>query len=377
MDKLAAEFNRTNSGNTLTATQLDHESFKSSIRDDFRLGNTADVYSYWAGERVQSIVEQLSPVDDVLPQAEMKKLFGAAIVKSACTYNGRTYLVPLTQHYVGFFFNKKIFAQHGLTPPKDWNEFIRISEKLKATGVIPLALGSKSRWPAQFWFDYLLLRTATLEYRHKLLSGRASFNDPEVVRVFSMWRDLIKRGLFNKNTNDIEFDSGAAMMVRRGEAAMTLMGTWLIGYYNSPEINWHEDSEYGFFPFPIIDPQIPLVALGPIDGLVVPKQAKNAAGAKAVVKYFAGSAAQKIMSQGSGAIAPNLEVGHENYSPLKLAVQDEILRSRAWAFNYDLATLPVRAEVGLNLFAEFLEFPDHYKILLDKAEIRMKSPAGL
>ena len=109
MDKLAADFNRTNSGNTLTATQLDHESFKSSIRDDFRLGNTADVYSYWAGERVQSIVEQLSPVDDVLPQAEMKKLFGAAIVKSACTYNGRTYLVPLTQHYVGFFFNKKIF----------------------------------------------------------------------------------------------------------------------------------------------------------------------------------------------------------------------------------------------------------------------------
>ncbi len=371
MDKLAADFNQANSGNTLTATPLDHESFKSSIRDDLRIGNAADVYSYWAGERVQSIVDKLSPVDDVLSPEEMKKLFGDSVVKSACTYNGRAYLVPLTQHYVGFFYNKKIFAEHGLTPPKDWNEFLMLGEKLKSRGIVPLSLGAKAKWPAQFWFDYLLLRTAPLEYRQKLLAGRASFSDPEVVRVFSMWRDLIKHGFFNKHPNDVEFDSGAAMMVRRGEAAMTLMGTWLIGYYNSPEIGWHEDGDYGFFPFPTIDPNIPRVALGPIDGLVVPLQAKNLSGAKAVVKYFAGSHAQEEMSRGSGAMAPNLAVSDSAYSPLKLAIRNEISQSSAWAFNYDLATPYDRAEVGLNLFSEFLEFPDQYKIILDKAEARM------
>lgn len=161
------------------------------------------------------------------------------------------------------------------------------------------------------------------------------------------------------------------MMVRRGEAAMTLMGTWLVGYYNSPEIGWHEDSDYGFFPFPTIDPKIPRVALGPIDGLVVPLQAKNLSGAKAVVKYFAGSHAQEEMSRGSGAMAPNLAVSDSAYSPLKLAVRNEISQSSAWAFNYDLATPPDRAEVGLNLFSEFLEFPDQYKLILDKAEARM------
>lgn len=371
MDKLAADFNQANPGNMLTATPLDHESFKSSIRDDLRIGNAADVYSYWAGERVQSIVDKLSPVDDVLSPEEMKKLFGDSIVKSACTYNGRAYLVPLTQHYVGFFYNKRIFAEHGLTPPKDWNEFLMLGEKLKSRGIVPLSLGAKAKWPAQFWFDYLLLRTAPLEYRQKLLAGRASFSDPEVVRVFSMWRDLIKHGFFNKHPNDVEFDSGAAMMVRRGEAAMTLMGTWLVGYYNSPEIGWHEDSDYGFFPFPTIDPKIPRVALGPIDGLVVPLQAKNLSGAKAVVKYFAGSHAQEEMSRGSGAMAPNLAVSDSAYSPLKLAVRNEISQSSAWAFNYDLATPPDRAEVGLNLFSEFLEFPDQYKLILDKAEARM------
>ena len=53
---------------------------------------------------------------------------------------------------------------------------------LKGAGVKPFALGSKNRWPAQFWFDYILLRTAGPEYRAKLMAGEASYTDPEVMR---------------------------------------------------------------------------------------------------------------------------------------------------------------------------------------------------
>ena len=372
MEKLAAEFNRRQPGSILTATPLDHESFKTSIRDDLRLGNTADVYSYWAGERTQSIIDKLAPIDDALPEEKMKQLFGASIVKSACTYNGRIYFVPLTQHYVGFFYNKKIFAEHGLSPPKDWQAFLKAGDTLKARGVVPIALGSKSRWPAQFWFDYLLLRTAPIEFRQRLLSGRASFSDPEVIRVFALWGDIIQRGFFNKNPNEMEFDSGAAMMVRRGEAAMTLMGTWLIGYYNSPEIGWGEETDYGFFAFPTIDPQLPPVALGPIDGLVVPRQAKNIQGGKAVLKFFADRNAQEEISRGTGAIAPGLAVPDAVYSPLQKSIRAEISRASAWAFNFDLAAPPERAEAGLELFAQFLEFPRQYKVLLERTDKRLR-----
>lgn len=377
MASVAADFNRRNPGSILTETPLDHESFKASIRDDLRLGNTADIYTYWAGERVHALVDALSPIDDVLPPAAMKKMFTAPVVQSACTYNDRTYLVPLTQHYIGFFYNKKIFAEHGLTPPTTWAAFITLNKTLKAHGITPLALGSKAKWPAQFWFDYLLLRTAPLDYRQKLLSGQASYTDPEVERVFSMWRDLIKSGFFNARPNELEFDSGAAMLVRRGEAAMTLMGTWLIGYFNDPAVNWNEENGYGFFPFPTVDPSIPPVALGPIDGLVIPRAAKNSSGAKAVLRYFARSDVQEIISRGTGALAPNQEVRAESvYSPLKIIIAAEVARASAWAFNYDLATSPERAEIGLDLFAEFLEFPDQYQRLLGTVETRMQQGAS-
>lgn len=373
MTSIAADFNRQNPEHFLTATPLDHESFKTSIRDDLRVGNTADIYSYWAGERVQSIVDQLTPIDDVLPASEMKRLFPASVVESACTYNGRIYMVPLTQHYVGFFYNKKVFAELGLSPPATWAEFMQLNEKLKARGIVPLALGSKARWPAQFWFNYLLLRTAPLDYRQRLLAGKASYNDPEVARVFTLWRELINRGFFNAHPNELEFDNGAAMMVRRGEAAMTLMGTWLIGYFNDPEVQWAEDNGYGFFPFPTIDATIPAVALGPIDGLVIPRKAKNGSGAKAALRFFAAAPVQETISRSTGALAPSQEIRAESvYSPLKTRISAEVARASAWAFNYDLATSPERAEIGLDLFAEFLEFSDQPQRLLEKAEASMK-----
>ena len=376
MDAIAADINRQNPAYVFKHTPLDHESFKISIRDDLRLGNTADVYSYWAGARTQSIIDQLAPLDDVLPTNEMNKLFGASVVRSACSYNGQIYLVPLSQHFVGFYYNKKVFADNGLVPPTSWAEFLAVGEKLKAQKIVPVALGSKAKWPAQFWFDYLLLRTAPIDYRNKLLAGDASFADPEVKRVFSLWHDLIKAGFFNPRPNEIEFDSGAAMMVRKGEAAMTLMGTWLSGYFQGMKPAWSEDSDYGFFPFPTIDPAIPRVALGPIDGLIVPKSARNIEGAKSVLRYFTNSDVQEIVSRGTGAFAPNLAVGSSAYSPLKNAIRSEIAESSVWAFNYDLATRPENAEIGLSLFAEFLEFPDQYPMLLEKAEQRMKQPAA-
>ena len=377
MDGITTEINRQSSAYVLKQTPLDHESFKTSIRDDLRLGNTADIYTYWAGARTRSIIDQLTPIDDALPLEEMNKLFGSTVVQSACFYNGHIYLVPVTQHLVGFFYNKKIFAENGLVPPTNWDEFLAIGEKLKARKIVPVALGSKAKWPAQFWFDYLLLRTAPVAYRNKLLAGEGAFTDPEVRRVFSLWHDLIKGEFFNPHPNELEIDSGAAMMVRNGEAAMTLMGTWLIGYFNGMAPAWNEGSDYGFFPFPTIDPKIPSVALGPIDGLVVPKSAHNMAGAKAVLKFFASSPVQEALSRGTGSLAPNRQLpSNLAYSPLKNAIRNEIAQSSVWAFNYDLATSPENAEIGLNLFAEFIEFPDQYMMLLDKAEKRMKQVAS-
>ena len=93
-------------------------------------------------------------------QANLDSVVSKQVAASATTYNGKRYLIPFNYHYVGVFYSPKVFAAAGASTPKSWDEFLALCKLLKSKGVAPIALGSKNRWPAQFWFDYLLLRTA-------------------------------------------------------------------------------------------------------------------------------------------------------------------------------------------------------------------------
>jgi ABC-type glycerol-3-phosphate transport system substrate-binding protein len=362
VDEMALAFERQSSSYALKAVSLDHEAFKTSIQDTLAAGNPPDLYSYWAGARTASIVEHLAPVDDIWQQADLDRRFSPALIKAAVEYQGHKYFVPLTQHFIGFFYNKRLFEAHGLQPPTTWEEFLVVCETLKAKGVTPIALGARDKWPAQFWFDYLLLRTAPHEFRQALMAGEASFDDPRVMAVFDRWKQLLDKGYFNRDPhpNNLAWDSGANEMLYRGEAAMTLMGTWSIGYFTNAAHGWEAGKDFDFFPFPIIDPQLPKVAMGPIDGLILPKRAANPAGARQVMAYLAGVEAQQALSQGSGALAPNRLVPDTAYSDIQRRVAAEIQASPVFTFAFDLSVPPPVADLGLNAFADFLAFPDAY-----------------
>ncbi len=94
-------------------------------------------------------------------------------------------------------------------------------------------MGTDDKWPAQFWFDYLLLRTAGAEYRAALMAGEASYTDPEVIRAMELWKELFDAGCFadGATVNSLSMTDAADLLVD-GEAAMNLMGTWIMGYVN-------------------------------------------------------------------------------------------------------------------------------------------------
>lgn len=364
VDDMARVFNANNPRYELKAVALDHESFDASMQDTLQHGHPPDLYSYWAGERTAAVLADLEPIDDVWKQAKLDERFSASLIRAASVYRGKTYFLPLTQHVVGFFYSKKVFAAYGVQPPKTWEEFLAVCERLRSGGVTPIALGAKDRWPAQFWFDFLLLRTVPYEFRERLMAGSASYDDPKVHAVFARWAELIEKGYFNAAPNDAAWDKDANAMVHDGKAAMTLMGTWNLGHLAQKPYEWVPGKDYGFFPFPMIVPEIPAVALGPIDGIVIPKKAQNLPGAKEALVFLAGVEAQRAFSQGSGALAPNLDIPRSVYNEVQQHALDEIGRSPYFAFPYDLSTPPALAELGLNAFSEFLAYPKAYPTLL-------------
>ena len=58
-----------------------------------------------------------------------------------------TFAVPMASVIHGFFYNKAIFKELGLSVPGTEKEFLAVLEKIKANGkYIPLVMGTKDQW---------------------------------------------------------------------------------------------------------------------------------------------------------------------------------------------------------------------------------------
>lgn len=365
IDGMVATVNAKSPGYTVLARGLDHEAFKTMIPASLDRGTPPELFSYWAGERVRQLVikDKLLEIDDLWEQENLSAKFTPAIIESAVTYNGKKYLLPITQHIVVFFYNKQIFDNNGLSPPGSWPEFLALCKQLSSSGITPLALGARERWPAQFWFDYLLLRTAGPKYRERLMQGEQSYTDQQVMETYKIWSELLQSGYFNANANQLDW-AEATDLVRQGKVAMTLMGTWATQVFESEPLTLVPGKGYDFFPFPQMAENVPLVAVGPIDGIVLSRSSEHHDFAKKILAVFAGREAQEIMSRGSGALAPDHTVPESFYPSFRLRLKKEIDRANQWAFAYDLATPNAIADRGLDSFNELIEFPEQYRQIL-------------
>lgn len=361
-------------GIKIKESPVGHEDFKTDILVRAAGHSLPDVFSYWAGARVDFIVKSnsLRPIDGMWTSEKLDSVVAKPIADSATLYDGKRFLVPFNYHYAGLFYNKKVLADAGVTKlPATWDEFIALGKTLKEKGIAPIALGSKNRWPAQFWFDYLLLRTAGPDYRAKLMKGEASYDDPEVVAAMTLWKELLDQGFFVENANADDW-TDAADKVARGDAAMTLMGTWITGYWNGVGLVPGED--YDFFPFPKIKDGVANAAVGPVDGLVISANAANPDGAEKFLAFMMSNAdVQAKWAEAQGALSANVNVDPKTYNVVMQSAAKTVAEAEAFAFNYDLATTPPVAEVGLSMFTRFIDDPSKLDEILKAVAVDAKT----
>ena len=68
-----------------------------------------------------------------------------------CRSAAKLWALPADVAAVVLWYNREIFAEHGVGPPATYAEFVATCEKLKAAGVTPLALGNSDCWPGAFY----------------------------------------------------------------------------------------------------------------------------------------------------------------------------------------------------------------------------------
>lgn len=233
------------------------------IQARWRAGNPPEVnYGFFgptanAGDGLTYVhAGQVYSLDDAMkkPLASYGKPWKEAIlpaVRSQITSSedGKVYAAPEAVTTIQFFYNKKIFDQQGLQPPKTLDDLFAAADKLKAAGVTPFTVTGTFPPYMQLWMDYLLLRRAGAQNVQDAIAGKKDFASlPGVNEAAADLQRLTHSGYFLDGFRSTDF-TAAQLAFFQGKAAMILMGSWLVGEMKA---SIPADFQTGTFAFPTI-----------------------------------------------------------------------------------------------------------------------------
>lgn len=362
MEELIADFEAKHPDINVTWNNFDHEGYKSAIRN-FLTADPPDVAAWYAGNRMAPFVEAglFEPVDDVWAENNLDEQLKSAA--SAMTIDDKKWGVPYTYYQWGIYYRKDIFEQQGITPPKTWAELIAASEKLKAAGVTPFAIGTKALWPTAGWFDYLNLRTNGYEFHMDLTAGKVPYTDDRVKAVFEKWGELVRPGYFLENHAAIDWQDAIPQMVQ-GNAAMYLMGNFAVATMKDGGL---KEEQIGFIPFPEITAGVPRAEDAPTDTFHIPSGAKNKEDAKTFLAYLASPEAQTKMNATLGQLPVNNQAEKPN-DPFLAQGFEMLSTASGLAQFYDRDAPAEMAKAGMEGFQEFMVKPDNLDRILERLE---------
>ncbi|MEA4859722.1 MAG: extracellular solute-binding protein [Sphaerochaeta sp.] len=229
--ELAEQYNdmvaayKAETGVTLDITVLQTD-YRSVLTSRLNSGDVPDIFmssAYADNSTYKDYVYDLTN-EDFIKKIEPSALQGV-------TVDGKVLGYPFLVQSHSFIYNKKVFADNGITTlPKTLADFEAVSKKLQANGVQPFATGFKEFWvlPQTAWQAIANVPAENYggyeNFVAKLNAGELKFKDiPQMSQVFDLL-DLIKK-YGGPKPNESDFNDQTSSLAT-GKVAMIHQGNW-------------------------------------------------------------------------------------------------------------------------------------------------------
>lgn len=157
--------------------------------------------------------------------------------------DGKTYLIPHTLITYAIWYDKRDFAAAGIEKtPETWDEFLTASEKIKATGVAPIAQDAGVNFYNIIWYFYLVERLKGPGFLLAAAEDKTGelWQDPAFVKAAEMEQELWDKGYIIEGAEGFTWPQGQQTLAD-DLAAMELCGSWLPNELKdavAPEFEW-------------------------------------------------------------------------------------------------------------------------------------------
>ncbi|MCL2704255.1 MAG: extracellular solute-binding protein [Defluviitaleaceae bacterium] len=286
--KVINDFNASHPGVRVVVEYFENEAYKTMIRTAVAGDEVADVFSTWGAGFSRPFYEagKLLNLDEYLNDGTLDKLYGGAL--NYFIYDDSVYGLTIGRNVSGFFVNTKVFEDAGAEIPATWEELVEASEKILASGKIPIMTSSRERWVIGMLFEGMVTKAVGASKVNATINKEADggYSDPLFLEAINRLGELIDNGFINSDRAALTRDEALASFIN-GDAGLYYMGSWECSALedDSSLIKGNVD----WIPFPTIPGGKGAPTDfngGAIDGLVVSANTAHPEAAAAFVKYF-------------------------------------------------------------------------------------------
>jgi len=276
---IAKDYEAQNKGVKIQFEYLENEAFKAKLPTMLQSDTDRPNAIYSWGGGVMRAQAKAGFLQDISATASPWANTLSAPAVSAFQVDGKTVGIPFDAGEVGFFYNKKLFAQAGVKAEdiKSWDDFLAAIKKIKAAGITPIVVGGGEKWPMHFYYSYLVIRLGGAEALADATAGKnGGFKNPVFVEAGKRLRELAALEPFQAGYLSTSHNQAEGMF-GDGKAAMQLMGEWLLVTQgpNAADGKGQPIDNIGIFSFPLLPngKGKPTDTLGGINGFLVTKGA--------------------------------------------------------------------------------------------------------
>ncbi|MEV1084239.1 N-acetylglucosamine/diacetylchitobiose ABC transporter substrate-binding protein [Streptomyces sp. NPDC050211] len=236
------------------------------------------------------ILDQLEELDDVFEanNYEGKKIADTVYpgVKDPGTFKDKFVALNYVMTVYGVWYSKTLFEKNGWTPPKTWQEALDLGQKAKKKGMYLFVHGKE----AATYYQTLLIGGAIKEGGDEVRIAlenleKDSWSHPAIQGILKIMETMVKEKMFVPGGSGTQFQKAQAIWSNDQKALLYPTGGWI-----ENEMKKATKADFQMTGVPEMTltdkPKMPYEAVHAAAGepFIVPKQGKNPAGGKEVLR---------------------------------------------------------------------------------------------
>ncbi len=363
-EEVVAMWNEAHPDQPVAHSIIAHEEFKQALRAYLTAEPSPDVLTWFAGNRARFFIDRglIQDFSDMWEEQGFDETYAPGFQALAQVGDGY-YFLPTSYYWWAVYYRPSILEEVGVQAPiETWDDMLAACDAFDAAGKRAFTIGTRFRWPAAGWFDYLNMRINGPEFHINLMLLTESYTDERVRAVFDHWAQLLEHNCFIDDPAAYDWQEAVDFMVR-GEAGMYLMGQFITDQY--PD---ELEDDLDFFQFPIINPDVPIGEDAPTDGYFIAAQARNPEGATDFLAFLGSQEVQQLAFDELGRLPTRTDVDISGASEATQKGIALIQSADYVAQFYDRDTTPEMAESGMDAFMAFWDDPSSIDSLLEELD---------